>query len=301
MRPERQERTRFVGMASVPSHEADVLLLPIPFEGAGSYGKGTAAAPAAILEASQQLELWDEELDFELDSLSYHVDAPVLPAEGDTSGTFLVRLFGRVQQLAPQQGLLIGIGGEHSVTSAIARGACKAKGVAFSDLTVVQLDSHADLRSEHQSGRQSHACAMRLLVDLGAKLISIGVRSIQQEEFQYGRETGRVETYFAQSLANDASRERQLMEMLSQLHGDVYLTVDLDALEVHLCPGAGTPQPGGLGWWQMLNYLRALLHENKNCRLIGCDIVETVPMLGTQVNEFVAARLLAKMLTYRFK
>ncbi len=300
MTTERQDRARFLGLDDVATSVADVLLLPVPFEGTVSYGKGTAAAPAAILRASQEIELWDEELNYELNSLSYSTGEPVFPAEGDTPGTFLVRLFGRVQQLSQNLGLLVGIGGEHSVTSAIVRGLCKTKGIAFSDLTVLHFDAHADLRSEYDGWRQSHACAMRPLVDLGVKLISIGVRSAERDEFVYGEETGRVDTFFAQGLANGSEQEEKLLSVLGNLSGDVYLTIDLDSLEVHLCPGTGTPQPGGLGWWQLLRYLRTVLHENRDCRLVGCDLVETVPMPGTQVNEFVAARLLAKVLAYRF-
>lgn len=294
------DQARFLGLDGVAASEADVLLLPVPFEGTVSYGKGTASAPAEILNASEQIEIWDEELDFTLDSLSYSVDRPVFPTEGDTPGTFLVRLFSRAQSLARHRGLVVGIGGEHSVSSAIVRGICKARGIAFSDLTVVQFDAHADLRSEYEGWRQSHACAMRPLVDLGATLISIGVRSAEREEFLYGRETGRVETFFAQGLADDPEQERRLLKRLEDLRGDIYVTFDLDALEVHLCPGTGTPQPGGLGWWQTLRYLRVLL-RNRSVRMIGCDIVETVPMPGTHVNEFVAARLLSKLLAYHFQ
>ncbi len=300
MATERHDRARFLGLDDVATREADVLLLPVPFEGTVSYGKGTAAAPAAILQASQEIELWDEELNYELDSLSYHTSEPVYPAEGDTPGTFLVRLFGHVQQLSRNPGLLVGIGGEHSVTSAIVRGICKTREIAFPDLTVVHFDAHADLRSEYEGWRQSHACAMRPLVELGVKLLSIGVRSAERDEFAYGEETGRVETFFAQGLAANSQQEKKLLSALENLSGDVYLTIDLDALEVHLCPGTGTPQPGGLGWWQLLRYLRTLLHENRGCRIVGCDLVETVPMLGTQVNEFVAARLLAKVIAYRY-
>lgn len=300
MRTGGHERARFLGLESVASNAADVLLVPVPYEGTVSYGKGTAAAPAAVIGASGELEAWDEELDFELDSLSYHVDQPVFPAEGDTPGTFLVRLFGRVQQLSQHPGLLVGIGGEHSITSALVRAICKSRGITFADLTVVQLDAQADLRSEHEGWRQSHACAMRPLVELGVKLLSIGLRSVQREEFEYGRSSGRVETFLAQRLADEPEHEQQLLATLRELTGSVYLTIDMDALEVHLCPGTGFPHPGGLGWWQTLRYLRALLHDNTECRLIGCDIVETVPMLGTKVNEFVAARLLAKVLAYWF-
>ena len=142
---------------------------------------------------------------------------------------------------------------------------------------------------------------MRRVVDKGASVIAIGIRSAERAEHQYGRDSGRVRTFFAQQLADQGKTERDLFKKLSQLDGDVYLTIDVDGLEVTLCPNTGTPQPGGLGWWQSLRYLRALLYENHQARIVGCDVVETVPIAGSQVNEITAAKLVAKILAYHFK
>jgi agmatinase len=294
------ENGQFLSLNGVSRSQADVTLLPLPFEGTVSYGKGTAEAPAAVLRASQEIELWDEELDFSLAMLRYHT-VPAFSAEpGDTPGTYVSRLYGRAQLLSESSRFLIGIGGEHTVTSPLVRGICRSKNIPLSELTIVHFDAHSDLRSDYEGEKPSHACAMRPLVDNKARLISIGVRSAEQEEFRYGQATRRVETFFAQALANEPDVESRLNSTLQNLRGNVYLTIDMDVLDVHLCPGTGTPQPGGLGWWQMLRYLRALLEQNRESTLIGCDIVETVPTAGTQVNEFVAARLLAKILAYRF-
>ncbi len=300
MRNELRDSKPFLGLTGVTAHEAEVIVLPLPFEGTVSYGHGTAAGPNAVLRASQELEHWDEEVGFSIDTLKYHTAPLFSPAEGDTTGTYLVRLFGQSKMLSENAGLLVSIGGEHSVTPPLVRGICESKKISFADLTVVQFDAHADLRSEYEGMRQSHACAMRPLVENGARVIGVGIRSFQQDELQYAEESRRVQTFSAQKLADDPEQERNLCSTLGNLRGNVYLTIDVDVLEVHLCPGTGTPQPGGLSWWQMLRYLRALLHQNTHCKLVGIDIVETVPMLGTQVNEFVAARLLSKVLAYRF-
>jgi len=297
---ELREKKPFLGLTSVTAAEAEVIVLPLPFEGTVSYGHGTAAGPSAVLRASQEIELWDDEIDFSLDSLKFHTSRLFSPAEGDTTGTYLVRLFGQSKMLSENDGLLVSIGGEHSITPPLVRGICESKKIAFADLTVVQFDAHADLRSEYEGMKQSHACAMRPLVENGSRVIGVGIRSVERDEIQYAEESRRVQTFSAQRLADDAEQERDLCSTLGNLRGNVYLTIDVDVLEVHLCPGTGTPQPGGLTWWQTLRYLRALLHQNTHCNLVGVDIVETVPMLGTQVNEFVSARLLSKVLAYSF-
>jgi agmatinase len=141
---------------------------------------------------------------------------------------------------------------------------------------------------------------MRRVVERGARVIAIGIRSAEREEFEYGRRSNLVTTFFAQELAENPDRDRALCDELAGLSGSVYLTIDIDGLDAPLCPATGTPQPGGLGWWQTLRYLRALLRTNpERRRLIGCDLVETVPMSGTRINEFTAAKLLAKVIAYQ--
>ncbi|MCH2202139.1 MAG: agmatinase [Fuerstiella sp.] len=288
----------FIDLPDAGLESADVVLLPLPYEGTVSYGKGTSGGPAAILEASSQNELWDEEVDFDLDRLSYHIAAPVVPHDAEQPGDYLERVATEAKRLRAEDRLMVGIGGEHSVTFPLINAHVDADD--FSDVTVVQIDAHADLRSEYEGSKFSHACVMHRIVEFGAKLIAIGIRAADRDEFDYGRSSGRVETFFAQQLAANPDSERRLIERLQFLTGNVYLTIDVDGLEVNLCPGTGTPQPGGLTWWQALRYLCVMLSQNRNIRLIGCDIVETVPQPGSHVNEFTAARLLGKLLAYHF-
>jgi agmatinase len=290
---------RFLDIPEAGAAEADVILLPLPFKGTVSYGHGTAEGPRAIWEASGQIEDLDDELDFDLFSVKYHSAPEVAPNEDEEPESYLARVAEAARALHRDYpaGLIFGIGGEHSVTPALVR-ALDVKGVDFSKLTVVQIDAHADLRDQYEETPHSHACAMRRLVELGASIIAIGIRSADREEAQFGRECGCVRTFGAQALANDPSRERELLETLGRLSGDVYLTVDIDGFETYLCPGTGTPQPGGLTWWQGLRYLRRLVLENKAARLVGCDITEVAPQPGTSVNEFIAAKLALKIIAY---
>ena len=288
----------FLDLPPVDAPEADLILLPLPYEGSVSYGDGTAAGPQAIWEASTQIELWDEQLGVDLSRIRWHTAPAVFPESSEVALEYLARVERVAARLNHFDGLVVGVGGEHSLTLPLVRAACGKED--FSDVTVIQFDAHADLRDTYEDSPCSHACAMRRLVERSARLIAIGIRSVEREEARFAKGHDLIKTFPARELSGDllpgeTARESELLETLRTLRGHVYLTIDIDALEVHLCPATGTPQPGGLRWWQTLRYLHALLVENRECRLIGFDLVETVPQAGTRVNEFTAAMLLAKV------
>ncbi|MGD9126032.1 MAG: agmatinase [Planctomycetia bacterium] len=288
----------FLDLPQVEAAEADLILLPLPYEGTVSYGQGAALGPEAIWEASTQIELWDEQFGVDLSKLRWHTAPAVFPEPNEVALEYLTRVEKAAAHLNRFDGLVIGVGGEHSVSLPLVRAACGKND--FSDVTIVQLDAHADLRDTYDDTPCSHACAMRRLVERSAKLIAIGIRSVDREEAQFAADSDRITTFAARELSADllpgeTARESELLETLRTVRGKVYLTIDIDALEVHLCPATGTPQPGGLRWWQTIRYLHALLVENRECRLIGADLVETVPQPGTRVNEFTAAMLLTKV------
>jgi agmatinase len=289
----------FLGLPASDPSSADVLLLPLPFEGTACYGKGTAKGPQAVWQACTHIELWDEELDFEFNTLKFHSAESLSPLQNEQPGEYLDRVFQTAKALHEHSGMVVGVGGEHSLTPPLVSAAV-TDSEDLSNLTVVQIDAHSDLRDEYEGTKQSHACAMRRIVEKGANVIAVGIRSADREEFEYGTATRKVRTFFAQQLAEETEVELQLLHLLSDLRGDLYLTIDIDGLELSLCPGTGTPQPGGLGWWQTLRYLRHLLHHNPFQNLLGCDLVETVPIPNTHVNEFTAAKLLAKVIAYQF-
>ena len=288
----------FLDLPNAAAKSADVLLLPLPYEGTVTYGRGTKRAPAKIWRASTEVETWDEEIGVDLESTAIHNAAAVKHNVRDSIKGYLRRVRQMAEDLQQHRGLVIGVGGEHSLTPPLVFAA--DDDADLSDITIVQFDAHADLRETYEGTSFSHACAMRRLVDRGAKLWSIGIRSLCEEEAEFVERSDQVKIFTAQNLTADVGTGQDLLQRLLSLTGKVYLTIDIDVLEVHLCPGTGTPQPGGLSWWSLLRHLKTLLRENSQCELIGADLVEVAPMPGTYVNEFVAARLLTKMLAYCF-
>lgn len=288
---------RFLEYPSVALPDADVCILPLPFEGTVSYGSGTASAPRAVIEATEQVELWDDEIRFDLTQLKFHVAQEIAPRESESADSYLERVECVARRSFAADRLTIGIGGEHSLTPPLVYAASEDSD-DLSGLTVVQIDAHTDLRDTYEGTPHSHACAMRRLTERGARVIAIGVRAMSQLEDEYVKSTGLIDVYRSQALAEEPGLENRLVSQLQALTGDIYLTVDIDGLDPSLCPGTGTPEPGGLGWWQALRILRATLRKNRTRNLIGCDLVETVPQPNTQINEFTTARLLAKMIAY---
>ena len=291
------DQIKFLDCPNAELSDADICIVPLPFEATVSYGSGTAAGPESIIAASAQVELWDDELGFDLESLRYFTAAVIRPETNEAVDAYLNRVEAGVRELSGNGRLVIGIGGEHSLTPPLVFAAAE-DGNDLSGLTIVQIDAHTDLRDTYEGTPHSHACAMRRLTERGAKVIAIGIRAMSQSEDEYANSVGLIDIYRAQSLAEEPDLEQRLITELRGLTGDVYLTVDIDGLDQSMCPGTGTPEPGGLGWGQTLRILRAVLLENRTRNLIGCDLVETVPQAGTQINEFTAARLLAKIIAY---
>ncbi len=277
---------------------ARVVLVPLPFEGAVSWSRGTAAAPAAIWQASCHVELWDPEVGVDLSEVSMHSSVPVAPAGPEAVEPYLGRVETLAARLHGRGCLVIGVGGDHALTPPLLRGAIAGRRLDPVRLTVVHFDAHADLRDAYDGTPCSHACAIARVLETGARVVSIGVRSAERAEVETMRATPRLRVHWAQDLHADAGALATLRADLAALEGPVYLTFDIDALEVHLCPATGTPEPGGLGWWLALDLLRRVIADNDQVTLVGADVVETAPQPGTRVNEFTAARLIAKLIAY---
>ena len=288
--------TNFLDMEGSSLEEADVAILSIPYEGTVCFGAGTAQGPEAILRAGPHLETFDEEVQWETDG---NLKVCTLPPVGTSPGERPESYLPRVEKTCAALGLMppftLTFGGEHSISPAVMAGLRKD----WSGVTIVHIDAHADLREEYLGSPLNHACAMKRILDLGiAKLISIGIRSCTSEEFELARNDDRIDTLYSHEMI-DPKRWKSQLDDLRDLEGDVYLTIDIDGLDCTLCPGTGTPQPGGLSWHQALDVLRATIRES-DANVVGADIVEVAPMEGTQVNEMVAAKLGFKILTYKF-
>ena len=266
---------------------ADVVIVQAPYEGSVSYGLGTAGGPAALLEASRQVETRDEETGVGLEDLSYALGATVVPKPGERPREYSEGVEIAVGRVAAAGRLPFLLGGEHSVTI----GAARAVRRHFPRAHVLSIDAHADLRETYDGDDHAHACVMRRLHADGPVTI-VGVRSYSHDEATYARDARDLTLLPARRVTRDGVTAG---EIVGSLGPEVYLTVDVDGLDPSIVPGTGTPEPGGLGWWDVLELLRELFAKR---RVVGMDIVELAPIPGTHVSEFAVARLAAKMLSY---
>ena len=268
---------------------AGVAVLPVPYEATVSYGGGTAKGPEAILRASTQVELYDEQLGFEPFHAGLFTDAPL-----DVSGTtrdVVQRIEARFGELMDAGKWVVMLGGEHSITPGGVAAAAKRN----EDLVLVQLDAHADLRHSYEGDAWSHACAMARCLDLAIPLTAIGIRNYSVEEAKWIKEgIPGYQIVHAWEMEGDGWIE----PVLDELEGKpVYLTIDLDYFDPAIIPATGTPEPGGGAWWPTLRFLDRLI---KHTNVVACDLVELAPAKGLHHADFTAARLAYKLIGMRF-
>jgi len=263
-----------------------VVVLPVPFERTTSYGKGTSAGPAAIVRASQSMELWDEELGSEPYRLGIATLPPFLPEAFDLDEA-LAELQAEARGHLERGKFLVTLGGEHSLTLAPVRAACEAHG----EIGIVQFDAHADLRAEFEGTPFSHASVMRRVVEDGVPTLAVGIRSLSSPEAALVRER-RLPVIWGHELPVTPVR---FAELLGGLPERVYLTFDIDFFDPSLVPATGTPEPGGGLWYPTLALLRELFRRKT---VVAMDLVELAPIGGQPASDFLAAKLIYKCLGY---
>jgi len=266
--------------------KARAVVLPVPFERTVSYGKGTSQGPAAILRASQAMELYDDELGGETAAIGIATEAPFLPEAFDM-GAAMAELEAECRRHMEAGKLLVTLGGEHSISIAPVRAARRV----FGEIGVVQFDAHADLREEYEGTPYSHASVMRRVFDQGIRTLPIGIRSLSEPEAEFAMEAG-IPIVWGQELEN---LELRLDQLLAMLPDRVYLTFDIDFFDPSVVPATGTPEPGGGTWYPTLRLL-AKLFEAK--RVVAMDLVELAPIGGQPAPDFLAAKLVYKCLGY---
>jgi agmatinase len=278
----------FLSLPNFPVDKADVLILPVPYEQTVTYKLGTGRGPAAILAASDQLELYEEDMGWcPAEYLKLCVLLPVA-VDSLSQEAFHEHLYQRVKAL-PGENLFIALGGEHSITPDMVFARMPEGG------TVVQIDAHADLRPSYQGSVYNHACPMYRLRQKGFELIQIGVRSLHAKEAKLIELDQGITTYFDHTLQYPETW-RAMIQQLAELTGPVWLSIDMDGFDPLLAPGVGTPQPGGLSWYQGLEILKTVL-QNDSVDLRGVDILELVPE-ASRVSEMTAAKLVQKCFSY---
>jgi agmatinase len=275
--------------AASPFDGAGVVVLPVPYEATVSYGGGTARGPEAILRASTQVELYDEQLASE----PFHAGVfttPMLDVRGTTEAV-VRRVEARFGELMDAGKWVVMLGGEHAITP----GGVAAAAGRHPELALVQLDAHADLRQQYAGDRWSHACAMARCLDLGLPLTAIGIRNYSVEEARWIREgIPGYRIVHAWEMEHDTWMERALDGLDER---PVYLTIDLDYFDPAIIPATGTPEPGGGAWWPTLRFLERLI---RRANVVACDLVELAPSPGLHHADFTAARLAYKLFGMRF-
>jgi len=273
---------------SAPLDQARFVLLPVPYEKTTTFRKGTARGPEALLLASHQIELFDEEVRRSpLDpgvAVCGSVSTDGMP---DALAPLLENAVGAHMDAGRIPGCL---GGEHSISL----GPIRAAAARHPGLGVLQVDAHPDLRDSYEGTRFGHGCVMRRVLEAEdvASLVQVGLRSVSHEDDEVIRADPRVRPYYACDLLR-RERDAWVGEIVAMLPDSIYLTFDVDGLDPAVMPGTGTPEPGGLAWWDALALLRAVLERK---RLLGFDVVELVP--GDDASAFTAARLVMKILAY---
>jgi agmatinase len=280
----------FLDLKFLPVKEAEAVVLPIPYEATTTYGAGTRNGPEAILAASRQVELWDEDANWDpAAAIRLATASPILP---EVSGpqAMLDKIKRIVQPWVTQGKFICALGGEHTITVAL----LQAMQTRYPDFTVVALDAHADLRESYDGSKLSHACVLRRVYELGRPLTILGTRSYSKEEADLLWVAPRLKMFKARELNTPAGWD-QALEHLKGIVGPVYLSIDADALDPGIMPAVGTPEPGGLSYVQVLAIIETLAQRGP---IIGLDLVELAPIPGHRVSEFTAARLLYKALGY---
>jgi agmatinase len=270
--------------------EARVVVLPLCYEQAPSYGSGSHEGPYHILKASEQLESMDEETFINWSNIPIHTLAPVFP--GGTPEEAVLEMKAASERVLKAGKFLLSLGGDHAITI----GPVMAAKDIYPEIGVLQIDAHADLRQEWNGSSYNHACVMRRLADdVKAPFVQVGIRSFSPEEAQLIRQRGYTPFYAHEIGPFDNSWIDLVVEALPEM---VYITLDLDGLDPSVIPGTGTPEPGGLSYRQVINLIKRVGSDRK---VVAADINELVKIDGCQVSEYTAAKLASKIMVYCVK
>ena len=264
---------------------AEIVILPVEYDGTSTWGKGADKGPAAIIEASANMELYDIETDSEVYKRGIFTDHPI---SGDiTTREMIEATNGIVEYHLEGNKFVVVIGGEHSVSI----GSIQAHAKHYKDLSILQLDAHTDLRDQYDGSKNNHACVMARAKEL-CPIVQVGIRSMDSSEKD---SLDRSKVFFAEDIYNNTD---WVKKVVSKLSDNVYITIDLDVFDPSIMPSTGTPEPGGLLWYDVLALLKAV-SDKKN--IVGFDVVELCPNKINKAPDFIAAKLIYKLLSYNFE
>ena len=277
----------FGGLAEefIGYEKARAVVLPVPFDLTTSWMSGASQGPRALIEASGYLELYDIETRSEVYQQGIFTDEEVAAT---SSMDLNEKVYERVRRHIQADKFVVTLGGEHSV----AFGSAKAHTERYPKSSILHLDAHTDRREEFEDNKFSHACTLHRIAELNSDIVSVGIRSLDVTELQY---LDKKKVFYAEDIFHSMDWIGQVLELLQP---DVYLTFDLDVFDPAIMPSTGTPEPGGLYWYPVLHLLRAV---TKARNLVGCDVVELSPNALNKAPDFLAAKLVYKILSYKFE
>jgi len=269
------EPFNFLGLEDQDYDKSKVAVFPVPYSSTTYWKSGTKEGPQAIIEASRHVELYDIETKKDASKQGIFTLELLEPSKNSPEET-TARIKSVMDKILRDGKFPMMLGGEHSITL----GAVQAVREQFSDFSVLQIDAHSDLRDEFEGTKFHHACVMKRIKDLGVSVTQVGVRSSEGEELGDN-------VFLAPNLPID--------KIISTLKEKVYLTFDLDGLDPSIMPSTGTPEPGGLGWYETLKLIKEVAKKRK---IIGADVVELDPIPGFSAPDFLAAKLVYKIINY---
>lgn len=272
---------------------ADVLIQPIPYDSTTSFQPGTRFGPEALLLASQHVEFWDEELRWEPMAQNACLTLSDLPRNHHGPEQMIQDISLHLRPYWQQKKTVLALGGEHTIAFPLVQGVKQN----YPDLVVMVFDAHADLRESWEGSFFSHACTLKRIAELKCPIFHFGLRSLSKEEHFFLESQSQIRSYSSQEILYKNGLERFRSDLEGLTSKNFYLSLDIDALDPSLVPGTGTPEPGGLGWDHLLQALRIITRQGI---IRGADLCELMPLPGSRLSEFVAAKILFKLLSYLF-
>lgn len=263
---------------------ASIAILPVPYDGTSTWMKGSDRGPKALLEASANLELYDMETGSEVFRKGIVTLDPVSCPDDPQEMVGVV--YERAIRVLENGKFIVGIGGEHLISVGLVRAAAER----FKNLSVLQLDAHSDTRNEYRGSRYNHACVMSRIGEI-CPYVQVGIRSMDSSEF---KTLNRDRTFFAHEILRGSNVTPKMLKALTQ---NVYITIDLDVFDPSIMPSTGTPEPGGLDWYNMLELIESVVHE-KN--VVSMDVAELLPNPANKAPDFLAAKLIYRILSMIF-
>ena len=278
------EPYNFGGLEKQSYKSSKVVIVPVPYESTTYYLSGTKEGPWAIINASRHMELYDLDLVKDASKGGIFTLEELEPSKNSPKET-IFRIDNIITQILNDEKIPVMLGGEHSITLGAVSAAKKKY---LRNLSVLQLDAHADLRNEFEGTKFHHGCVMRRIIDdLKLPVVQVGIRSLSEEEAIYIKESKRNHIFYDKKVSTE--------EIIKNLKENVYLTLDLDVFDPSFMPAVGTPEPNGLSWQEVLDIIREI---TKNKKIIGVDVVELSPIPGFIAPDFLAAKLVYKIINY---